>query len=301
MNEIAANVTAAANADKDDVGRPFSGTQFALIGYGTLALAICVGWLLRDLRIVNPEEGFGYWLGIVGGSLMLTLLFYPAIKKSKTLQRLGWNRHWFRLHMILGLVGPLLILYHCNFQVHALNSAVALYSMLLVAGSGIVGRYFYARIHRGLYGERANIESLRAEMEESLQNSRGIGAILPEFVRELHSTSARLLGDKYTQKIRIGQSLAWTVKHYWVRFRLSLKIRRELRARSLVSDAIRGNAAELRRTANHYLARQVRLMRRIAQLAFYERLFSLWHLFHMPLFLLLVISALVHVLAVHMY
>jgi hypothetical protein len=42
-------------------------------------------------------------------------------------------------------------------------------------------------------------------------------------------------------------------------------------------------------------------MRQVAHLAFYERLFSLWHLFHMPLFLLLVVSALVHVLAVHMY
>jgi len=49
------------------------------------------------------------------------------------------------------------------------------------------------------------------------------------------------------------------------------------------------------------MTKQVKLLRRVAQLSFYERLFSLWHLFHLPLFILLVISALVHVLAVHMF
>jgi hypothetical protein len=203
--------------------------------------------------------------------------------------------------MIFGLVGPLLVLYHCNFQVNAINSTVALYSMLIVAGSGIIGRYFYARIHRGLYGERATIEALREEMADSVANSRGIAAILPDFVSRLHEISAELLGDKITRKINLRRSLAWTFKHHIVRLRLYLQIRRELRARSMASETIRGNAPELRRVANLYMQDQVRLMRRIAQLSFYERLFSLWHVFHLPLFLLLVLSALFHVLAVHMY
>ncbi|MGB5624105.1 MAG: hypothetical protein WBM61_00125, partial [Woeseiaceae bacterium] len=57
----------------------------------------------------------------------------------------------------------------------------------------------------------------------------------------------------------------------------------------------------LQKTANAYATKQVGMMRQVAQLSFYERLFSLWHVFHMPLFLVLVVSALVHVLAVHMY
>ena len=40
---------------------------------------------------------------------------------------------------------------------------------------------------------------------------------------------------------------------------------------------------------------------RVAQFSFYERLFALWHVFHLPIFFMMVISALVHVLAVHMY
>jgi hypothetical protein len=232
---------------------------------------------------------------------MLLLVFYPSGKKSSLLRRMGLLKHWFRIHMIFGLVGPLLILYHCNFSVHAINSTVALYSMLAVTVSGLIGRYFYTRIHRGLYGKRANIEELRTEISDSMSNSRGLAAVMPKFINELHLVSEKLIGDKFTRTISIGHSLSWTVKYYVVRLRLFLLINKELRQAAASSEALQRNSKNLRRTANRYAAKQVGLMRQVAQLAFYERLFSLWHVFHMPLFLLLIVSALVHVLAVHMY
>jgi len=277
------------------------GSRAPLYGYATLFAILLAGWMLSGQRLVNPEEGLGYWLGIVGGSLMLLLLFYPAGKKSKLLRRLGLVKHWFRIHMMIGLIGPSLILYHCNFSVDAMNSRVALYSMLAVAISGIIGRHFYTRIHRGLYGKRASIEGLRSEITDSLENSRGLAAILPQFIQALNTVAGELLGDQYTRTISLRQSLTWTFKYYVVRMRMYFTIRRELRARAINSPAVERNVSNLRRTANAYAAKQVGLMRQVAQIAFYERLFSLWHLFHMPLFLLLVISALVHVLAVHMY
>ncbi len=50
--------------------------------------------------------------------------------------------------------GPLLILAHSTFRVGSLNAGVALYSMIIVALSGIVGRFIYSRVNRGLYGEQ---------------------------------------------------------------------------------------------------------------------------------------------------
>jgi len=273
----------------------------AFYGYLSLGVAIIAGWLLSDQQLVDPSQGLGYWLGIAGGSLMLLLLFYPSGKKSTILRRLGLVKHWFRVHMIFGLVGPLLILYHCNFSAHAINSTVAFYSMLAVAISGIIGRYFYTRIHRGLYGRRANIEELRAEITDATQNSRGLAAILPKFIGELHAVSTKLMGEEYTGKISMSHCLFWTCNYYVVRLRLYLLVRRELQEQAASSTAVQDNAKNLARTANNYAAQQVGLMRQAAQFALFERLFSLWHLFHMPLFLLLVVSALVHVLAVHMF
>jgi hypothetical protein len=276
-------------------------TRNARYGYLFLAAMVAVGWLVSDIKLVDPNEGLGYWLGIVGGSMMLLLLLYPSGKRSSLLRRLGLVKHWFRIHMILGLVGPLLVLYHCNFSVNAINSAVALYSMVAVTISGIIGRYFYTRVHRGLYGKRANIEELREEISDAVDNSRGLAAILPRFINELHAVSAKLTGDELTRSISMGHSLSWTFKYYVVRIRLYLLINQELRAQAASSEALQINSKNLRKTANSYAATQVGLMRQVAQLAFYERVFSLWHVFHMPLFLLLVASALVHVLAVHMY
>lgn len=270
-------------------------------GYTLLAAALLAGWLLGEREIVDPNEGLGYWLGIVGGSMMLLLLLYPAGKKSSLLRRLGMVKHWFRIHMMIGLIGPLLILYHCNFSVGAMNSRVALYSMIGVAVSGIIGRYFYARIHRGLYGKRASIEELRREIADSLQKNRGLAAILPGFMKELQVISAQLLGNQFTRTIGFRQSLSWTFKHYVVRARLYFQIRREIKSKALASETVNANADKLQSSANAYVAQQIGMMRQVAQLSFYERLFSLWHVFHMPLFILLVLSALVHVLAVHMY
>ena len=300
MNETVINDLRfpAAGASKK---RKSATTNWGFIGYNLLFAAIVAGWLLREKLPITPNHGFGYWLGIVGGTLMLLLVFYPAGKKSKLFQRLGWTRHWFRIHIIFGLVGPLMILYHSNFRVEAINSMIAFYSMLAVAISGLIGRYVYARIHRGLSGNRMHVEDLRLEIEKAIEGSNGIAAILPDFVKQMHSTSSDLLGDKYTRTLGAHRSLVWAVKHHYIRLKLYLAIRRELRARAHIHEPIKQNYDEIKASALYYMNRHVGLLRRVAQLSFYERFFSLWHLFHMPLFILMVISASVHVLAVHMF
>ena len=42
-------------------------------------------------------------------------------------------------------------------------------------------------------------------------------------------------------------------------------------------------------------------VKKAAAFAFYERLFRLWHVFHLPLFFLLVIAATIHIFAAHFF
>jgi hypothetical protein len=42
-------------------------------------------------------------------------------------------------------------------------------------------------------------------------------------------------------------------------------------------------------------------LQKAAALAFYSRLFALWHMMHLPLFFLLIVTALTHIVAVHLY
>lgn len=270
-------------------------------GYLLLALAITYGYLLRDFGYITPESGVGYWLGIIGGSMMLFLLLYPLRKRIRILQIFGPTRFWFRLHMAFGLVGPLLILYHCNFQLGSVNSKVALYCMLLVAGSGIVGRHFYARIHRGLYGRKTSLRELQQDLAASVDKSHGLATLMPILVARLNKMAEELQGCGVTQTLGIRRSIRWTFTHHFTHFSLWLTARRELKTMADNSSIVARDRDRLSRAASKFIHDYMLLVGRVAQFSFYERLFALWHILHMPIFLLLVVSALFHVLAVHMY
>jgi len=276
-------------------------TETAARGYILLALAIMSGYLLQGLGYITPKDGLGYWLGIIGGSMMLALLLYPLRKRIRILHFLGPTRHWFRMHMAFGLVGPLLILYHCNFQLGSFNSKVALYCMLLVAGSGIIGRHFYARIHRGLYGRKTSLNELRQDLAASVEKSHGLATLMPGLVTRLDAMADELQGCKITQTLGIRRSLRWTLTHHFTHFSLWLTARRELKTAARNSTVVSRDYNRLSSTSSKFIRDYMSQVGRVAQFSLYERLFALWHILHLPIFLLMVLSASFHVLAVHMY
>ena len=154
-------------------------------------MSLAVGWIRRNEEYLTPKYGLGYWLGIVGGVMMLLLLFYSYRKRKPMLRSMGSIPTWFRVHMLLGIFGPVLVVFHSNFQLGALNSNVALFTMLTVAGSGVIGRYIYGKIHIGLYGRKAvvndilvDIEKLSAELGHELEGMGDIVSELKEFRQE---------------------------------------------------------------------------------------------------------------------
>jgi hypothetical protein len=273
----------------------------ALQWYLLLALLITFGWLISDYDLIDPKQGIGYWLGITGGTLMLLLLLYPLRKRIRLLHALGPTRIWFRMHMIFGLLGPLLILYHSNFHLGSFNSQVAFYSMLLVAGSGIIGRHFYAGIHRGLYGRKTSLQEVQQELTESIANNHGLARYMPELVARLERNAADLRDHSIRRTIGIRRSLRWTLTHHFERLSLLWLARRELKAAAAQSPNIARNQKELRRAAAQYIREFTVLTGRVAQFSLYERLFALWHILHLPIFFLMVLSAFVHIFAVHVY
>jgi hypothetical protein len=292
-------VTPQRTAERQDDAR--STLRGELRAYALISVFLVAGWLLKDLNLITPEQGTGYWLGIIGGSLMLSLLLYPLRKKVRFLHRLGSTRRWFRMHMILGLLGPLLILYHCNFQLGSFNSRVALYCMLLVAISGIVGRHFYAAIHRGLYGRKLTLGELQKELARSVEKSHGLVALMPKLVAKLDRLCEELQGDKVTNSLSIRRSIKWLLVHRFVRLSLHWTARRELRLAAVRFEVVARDRKRLKRTTSRFIGDYTKLMTRVANFTVYERLFAIWHVLHLPIFFVMVLSALVHVLAVHMY
>ena len=269
--------------------------------YLLLALVITLGWLVREYEFISAQEGIGYWLGIAGGTLMLALLLYPLRKRIRFMHRLGATKYWFRMHMVFGLLGPLFILYHSNFHLGSFNSRVAFFSMLLVSSSGIVGRHFYARIHRGLYGRKTSLQEAQQELAASIEKSHGLAKFTPRLVARLDALAADLQDDAIRRTIGIRRSLKWTFTHMFVRLSLWRTARLELRVAAIASPVVDRDRPNIMRAASRYIRDYTVLAGRVAQFSLYERLFALWHILHLPIFFLMVLSAFVHVFAVHAY
>ena len=258
------------------------------------------GWHFPTERYISPKRGVGYALGIVGGSLMLLLLVYSLRKRWSWLRFLGSTPSWFRFHMVLGVLGPLCILYHSNFSTGATNSNVALFCMLTVAGSGLIGRYIYAHIHHGLYGRKLVLGELR-ESAESLHAHASIG-FLPELAARLDAAEQRVLrAGARLSLFGLLKPLTIAFMTARLRWRLHAYVRRALRASARTNPVIASQRKRLRATARSYIQRRLAATRRVAAFQSYERLFSLWHTLHVPLIFMMFIAAVVHIIAVHVY
>ncbi len=55
------------------------------------------------------------------------------------------------------------------------------------------------------------------------------------------------------------------------------------------------------RIARHDLDLYLAAVVRMSRLGLYEQLLALWHVLHMPLFILLAMTAVFHIIAVHQY
>lgn len=243
----------------------------------------------------TPRSDFGFYLGVVGALMMVAMLTYPIRKHMGFMQGWGALQHWFRTHMILGIVGPPLVLFHSTFHIRSANAGVVLCSLLIVVISGVVGRFGYTTIHYGLYGRRATLDKLRTSVSGQTDAAKTSLHFAPQVEQWLQSFEQHAT--------RIDRSLAMSTWHL-----IMLRIRRafieflcarELQKllRSTPRPEFHGEAPE----AINLVSRYLREIERVAYFSTYECLFSLWQVLHIPLIYLLAASGIFHVISIYRY
>lgn len=266
-----------------------------------IALLIGLAWLVRVGALYEAGSDFGYYLGLVGGLLMASLLLYPLRKRFVHSERLGKMSGWFKYHMIAGILGPTLVLFHTTFRTGSMNGATALYAMLLVAASGVVGRFLYRHIHKGLYGQHLTLADVSAELKNCSDSLGSVFALQPDIeprLREFHEKAFLTEGSLPTRIWRFltlrfrGRQLAARIRH---------DAKRALRQRWRETKVPKQELYLSYQLAKGQINRYVDAVIKASQLAAWERLFSWWHIVHIPFLYLLVFSGVVHVIAVHMY
>ena len=281
--------------------RPTGNGSRDLVIYALIGTLVLAAWGITRLGLYDSKSDIAYWMGLGGGVGMLLLLSYPMRKHLGFMRRTGPAGHWFFGHMVLGVAGPVLILLHSGFHIGSLNAGVAFYSMVVVALSGVVGRFLYLRVHRSLNGEKETLAQLRLKL--ALDNSAAARLrFAPRVVERCRAFEHYALEQRMRTGFEVVRAMFLLP---WVRWTTEWACRAELRRR-LVAVAHTENWSRrqlhsrlklARRVARDYLAGA----QRVAMFAAWDRLFSWWHVAHVPFVYILAISAVVHVIAVHAY
>jgi hypothetical protein len=269
--------------------------------YLLLVLLTLGAWHISRQGYFTAGDDVGYWLGVAGGVMMLALFSYPLRKYVRVFHRWGKVKWWFLVHITLGIGGPLLILVHSTFRVGSLNAAVALYSMLIVALSGVAGRFIYLRVNRGLKGEQTSLRELQAKAGLDQSEARSRLHFAPAVEAQLLAFHELELSAKPGWPTWLRQVMVLPLEQWFVYHSCARELKAPLRK---LAQQLQWTAADLKkrdRLARKLIRQYLNCVVRVAQYSAYERLFALWHVLHVPFVYILVISAVVHVIAVHAY
>ena len=215
---------------------------------------------------------FGQGLGIIGTFLILFgVVLYITAKKYGYLERFIRLRYLLEFHIFLCTVGPIMVLFHTTFKFGGIVS-IAFWSMVIVVLSGVVGRYIYNQIPRSISGRELSLSEIKKEQAEGL-------SILDDLIGE--DTKLK------TDILDYHNPYGWGLQNYRYERKQSKQIAARLASLDLRKEqkTLVLNSAKVERE----------MERRIARLATMQRLFKLWHVFHRPFALIMLIIVVVHI------
>ena len=269
-----------------------------VITAGILGL-IAYGWSQWSQINFRASFDFTYNSGLTGGILMLITLVYALRKRIKIMRKMGAMEGWYYFHLIGGVLGPFIIIFHSAFSLRSINSTMAFVAMMLVVISGLFGRYIYTRIGYGLHNKIDTIKETESALIESIRKYQS--ACVENIERRLSTFAlACLAGPKSFLKLplRFLAIRAAAATCY-------------VTASEDMSKMLKIYAQEQGWTIQIYknlLDEEKRLLRehinavvQIAHVHVYERLLVRWRILHIPLLYILFVTGVAHVLAVHMY
>lgn len=247
------------------------------------------GYLMDTPVAYEPSKGIWFYAGWAGASMMLLMLLYSLRKRVALLRPLGRLPKWLSFHMFLGVMGPLLITFHTTFKFGGII-ATSYFCMIITMVSGLLGRYLYVQIPRSISG-----------ME--LQ-SNDIDKMVGEFDRTLNRISGRInlaslsgaIGRNEAQgsDMNPASSLLYMIRDDITHVFMISNLRKILRTEHGLDAETVGEITSL-------LKMKAALIRRKAFLSTSHKLLHYWHVFHLPLAVVMFLIMFLHIFVYYMF
>lgn len=269
-------------------------TRPRIVAFVWLAIAIAItAWLWSwggDYYMTHPWDRashpddttlrssglWGHGLGIAGTGLILLNMTFMLRRRVNAFKRFGPLRVWMDMHVVTGLLGPLLVLFHTAFLPQTTIAIIAAISLIVLVLTGIIGRFIYAMIPRTVAGAESGAAELEARMDEARAN---VARHVPPD-DSLWDELDKLSTDPHVSRTTLGslihlpRALTSTL---WVRLR------------------VRGLAKVYPGVGLEDLRDLVIVRRRLRTLEVYRRLLTWWRGLHRVAALVMVVTMVIHV------
>lgn len=138
-----------------------------------LRIALVTGFVVTVLYLTIAQNGVpgsssltGQGLGIIGFLLMLGAEFLYSWRKQQKGSGRGKLRTWLQAHIVIGLIGPYLVLLHSAWRLNGLAGVVMLLTFLMVA-SGFLLSYIYPALPRNVEGAELSLPEIETQIKEA--------------------------------------------------------------------------------------------------------------------------------------
>jgi len=237
-----------------------------------------------EYRLLRPAGLSGHTFGVIGSIMMILMLLYSLRKRTKIFGNLGLLSHWLRVHIYLGIFGPLLVVLHSSFKVQGLI-AVSFWSMVAVALSGIFGRYLYLQIPRTISGKELNLDEL-TEMNKRLNFDLQKNYQLEQMDIQLieNILSAKRKSSQNTLALLFSiliSDIGWPIRRAFLKKKIAHTIHIQPTQLKHLIKGIR---------TKELLERRISLWLKI------HELFHYWHVIHKPFAIIMYLIMVVHIL-----
>ena len=240
-------------------------------------------FLFDSCRRFDPRPGkpISYFFGWLGFGIMALTNAYIIRKRVHALEKVGNLQGWLDWHIFFGLMGPTLILFHCDFKVRGLVS-ISFWSMVISFASGVIGRYFYLQLLQQKTGLRQSLTAYETGFTNYIKiSSRGITN------QDMEKAKAMALFQA------TGGVSENTLKRMGIVEFLFRSFSGDLNLMFRLPTTPWGGSRPIRNKLRDWAF----LKRKLIFMHYYQLLFGYWRTFHTPFAVFMYVVAVIHIIS----
>ncbi len=245
---------------------------------------------MKDYPVIyEPGKGIWHPIGWTGSIMMVVMMLYSVRKRFGFMRSFGSLRHWLSAHMFLGIMGPVLVTFHTTFKFNGII-ATSYWSMIITMVFGILGRYIYIQIPRSLAGAELRVQ----DIERMVQT---IDSRISEYSRGMNVAElCRTIDVREKGPVESG----W-FKSLLFMLRDDIVISYRLRKLDGVLRKTHHLPWKVRRKIDFLIQKKAAFNRRMNYLSTTHKILHYWHIFHVPLAIVMFLIMILHVFVYYLF